>query len=102
MASPFGCLNQALISLADTGPESQWNFIKQAYDYGLWYFDELVAKPERPPTTEIAEQMAQFEYKPLPLAQRAGNAAAPLAALVVMNMLLLVVAVIAFNRYDVR
>jgi ABC-type transport system involved in multi-copper enzyme maturation permease subunit len=102
MISPYGSLDQALITLADTGPESQWHFIEEAYEYGLWYFDELVSDPNRPPTDEVIKTMSPFEYKPVSMGDKLGIAAVPFAALCLMNCLLVIVAVIAFNRYDVR
>jgi len=102
MTSPYGSLEQALIGLANTGPESQWHFIKQAYDYGAWYFDELVKDPNNPPTDERAAELAPFEYRPQPFEERLMASAVPAASLLVMNLILIAVAVIAFNRYDVR
>jgi ABC-type transport system involved in multi-copper enzyme maturation permease subunit len=102
MVSPYGSLEHALTTLADTGPQSQWHFIEQAYDYGIWYFDELVSDPNRPPSDEIIATMAHFEYKPSPLAAKLGTAGMPFAALCLINCLLVIIAVIAFNRYDVR
>ena len=102
MISPFGSLNQSLITLAGTGPEGQWHFIEQAYDYGVWYFDELVSDPNRPPTEDVIATMAPFEYQPQPFSEKLEVSTMPLAALVLMNLLLVIVSVIAFNRYDVR
>ena len=102
LASPHGSLNQIFISLADTGPESQRHFIESAYDYGTWYFDELVANPNNPPTEERAEKMEAFEYRPLPFSRRFEAALPPFISLMLANILLLAIAIFVFNRYDVR
>ena len=102
LVSPYGSINQTLIALADTGPESQWNFIEQAYDYGTWYFDELVKDPATPATQKRAESLAEFTYESLAVGKRIELATVPMASLAIMNVLLIIVGIIAFNRYDVR
>ena len=102
LLSPFSSLTQVFTSMAATGPESQRDFLKQAYDYGIWYFDELVKDPNTPPTDERIQALEPFRYQPLSFLQRMETATVPLVALVIMNLVLLVVGIFAFNRYDVR
>jgi ABC-type transport system involved in multi-copper enzyme maturation permease subunit len=106
LASPYSALTHVLISLADTGPEVQRDFLLQAYRYGERFFREIhtqrfsnLAGPDYP---ELIAQQPKFQFEGPSFVQRLQNSAWPLAALVIMNILLVVVGVIAFNRYDVR
>jgi ABC-2 type transport system permease protein len=106
LASPYSALTQILISLADTGPEAQREFMVQAYHYGERYFNEIHSKRfadlANTNYPDLIAQQPKFRFDGLDLATRLQNSAWPLAALVIINILLLVVGVIAFNRYDVR
>ena len=106
IVSPFSDLSQALIALADTGPEVQRDFLIQAYRYGERFFREIhtqrFANLAGPGYPELIAQQPKFSFEGLSLTRRLENSVWPLAALVIMNILLAIVGVIAFNRYDVR
>ena len=100
--SPYGSLNLAMIALADTGPESQRAFLTAAYRYGEFYFEELANDKSGRSTEEVISEIPKFDFRETSLEQRLSLAALPAALLVFTNILLIFVAVIAFNRYDVR
>jgi ABC-2 type transport system permease protein len=106
IVSPYSDLTQILISLADTGPEVQREFLLQAYRYGERFFSEIHTKRLNnyfgPGYPELIAQQPKFRFDGLDLATRLQNSAWPMAALVIINILLVVIGVIAFNRYDVR
>ena len=102
LVSPFSSLTQALIVLADTGPEIQREFLRRAYSHGESYFsrvwDQLLGGASND-ETEVSEE---FSFEGLSLDKRVEMALPPMAALLIMNILLAIVGVIAFNRYDPR
>jgi ABC-type transport system involved in multi-copper enzyme maturation permease subunit len=102
MASPVACLSQALIALADTGMESQREFLRSAYDYGERYFEELWLKRDGRSSEEIIKSFPRFEFRETALQSRLAAAAGPLAVPPVLGVVLLFVAVVRFNNYDVR
>jgi hypothetical protein len=100
--SPFGSLNTALIALADTGPQSQRAFLAAAYHYGELYFRELYQDNLAGTSEREGASIPPFGFGETPLQERLLSAAYPAAMLIIFNVVLLMVAVIAFNRYDVR
>jgi len=102
MASPVACLSQALITLADTGMESQREFLKRAYDYGERFYGELWLRRGERSSEEIIKSFPRFEFRETALPDRLASAAAPMAVLPVLAVVLLFGAVARFNNYDVR
>ncbi len=100
--SPFGSLNVALIALADTGPQSQRAFLTAAYRYGEFYFREVYKNTYGSRSAGESTSIPAFSFSEAFLEERLSSASYPAAMLVIFNILLILVAVIAFNRYDVR
>lgn len=100
--SPFGSLNVALIALADTGPQSQRAFLTAAYRYGELYYREMYKDDLRSGSQGQSASIPGFSFSETTLEERLSSAAYPAAMLVIFNILLILVAVIAFNRFDVR
>jgi ABC-type transport system involved in multi-copper enzyme maturation permease subunit len=102
MVSPVACLSEALITLADTGMESQREFLRKAYDYGERFYEELWLKRGERSSEEIIESFPRFEFRETALQSRLAAAAVPMAVPAVLGVVLLFVAVARFNNYDVR
>jgi ABC-type transport system involved in multi-copper enzyme maturation permease subunit len=100
--SPFGSLNVALISLADTGPQSQRAFLTAAYRYGELYFREVYKDDLEGSSEGGSGSIPKFSFSETPLGERLSSASYPAAMLIIFNVVLIMAAVIAFNRYDVR
>ena len=102
LLSPSGSLNLALVALADTGPESQREFLTAAYRYGERFFDILGHDSSYRSTAEVIADIPKFQFEETSLSARFSLAILPVSFLLFLNVLLFFVAVIAFNRYDVR
>lgn len=100
--SPFGSLNVALIALADTGPQSLRAFLAAAYRYGEFYFRELFRDDLGSGSEGESASIPGFSFSETSLEERLSSASYPAAMLIIFNVVLIMVAVIAFNRYDVR
>ena len=103
LASPYSALTQALIALADTGPEVQREFLREAYSYGETYFEAVwAALLGGSGNDESTGEQPPFSFEGLDLNRRVELALAPMATLLIMTIVLAIVGVIAFNRYDPR
>jgi ABC-type transport system involved in multi-copper enzyme maturation permease subunit len=102
--SPYGCFSQAVIALANTGPEGQRTFLRQAYSYGEKYFSYVWTEAIKPETTweGIYDSAPEFTYSDVTFAERLNTMMLPFTTLVILNVLVLFAGIIAFNRYDVR
>jgi hypothetical protein len=102
--SPYGCFSQSVIALANTGPEGQRAFLRQAYSYGEKYFSHVWTEAVKPETTweGIFNSAPEFTYSGVTFDERLSNIMMPFSSLVILNVLVLFAGVIAFNRYDVR
>lgn len=104
--SPFGCLNQVLISMANTGPEGQRAFLRQSYSYGERFFSDIWSEAlfsnQNSTWEKIISAQPKFKYDEINIEHRIGASIIPLGLLIVFNIVLLIVGVIAYNRYDVR
>jgi len=105
LASPFSALKQSLMSLAETGPEAQRAFLQQAYEYGERYFVSIwgMATGDQDYTwDEIISGQPEFKMTNHSVDQRLELALLPIAAMILLMVVLAMVTVISFNRYDVR
>jgi ABC-type transport system involved in multi-copper enzyme maturation permease subunit len=105
LLSPYGCYSQAVISLANTGPTAQRHFLTSAYSYGEEYYADIwtrVFNTQGLRSRDAAETAPKFHFSDLALATRIEQSLAPLGVMLGLMAVLLFVAVVAFNRYDVR
>ena len=105
LVSPYGCFQQAVMSLAGTGPGSHRGFVDEAYRFGELYFRQVITKWRENPDASREELIAglpQFSYRGDDLDGRAGKATLPAGVLVLVIIVFIALAVFAFNRYDVR
>lgn len=107
LVSPFACFSQAAMSLAGTGPESHRRFIDEAYRFGEVYFGRIIDTWRNDPGLEREDiisisMLPRYEYREPGLPERLGGAILPLSALLSAGIVFLILAVFAFNRYDVR
>lgn len=103
--SPYGCLSQTFITLANTGPYSQRQFLMQAYAYSETYFTDVWTRAldsAEITSRQAAETAPKFQYADPGLGARIEQTLLPMGVLIGAIGLLLFVAVVAFNRYDVR
>lgn len=104
--SPYGCMNQIMLSMANTGPEGQREFLRQAYRYGERFFsdiwNEMLFSEQGSGWNEIIAAQPKFHYDEISFERRIEASMLPLALLISFNIVLLIVGVIAYNRYDVR
>ena len=106
LISPYGALTHALVALANTGPETQREFLIDSYRYGERYFGDLWATRFSPDNemsvTEIVDSQPKFSFAETSIDKRAGGIILPLSVLVLSAVILVFVGIVAFNRYDVR
>ena len=105
LVSPYGCFAQAAMSIACTGPAGHRRFVEEAFRFGDNYFGYIVATQRENPDIALEDLVAglpQFDCRALPVGYRLASAALPVGVLVLVCIVALAVAVIAFNRYDVR
>ena len=105
LLSPYGCFAQAAMDIAGTGPAGHRRFVEEAFRFGDVYFGYIVEAQRNNPgiaREELVDGLPQFGYACLPLGDRLASAALPTAVLVLVCIVALAVATIAFNRYDVR
>ncbi len=107
LMSPYGSLAQALVCLADTGPAGQREFLIRSYQYGEQYFEDIWEKAYGDSEAysswdDIYASFPEFLYEGTSLESRLQAAMWPIFSLLLANIILLMLGIIAYNRYDVR
>lgn len=107
LLSPYGSYNLAMIGLAGTGPEGQRQFLLQAYRYGEKYFKEVWNKSMSDDEKyddwgKIFASQPPFRYQDISFESRLESVTLPVLSLTIYLLVMFMITVIAFNRYDVR